>query len=302
MKKFFFLPRPTNCSHILLFVFLALGAISCNSLEPSKDDTGEKYPIRISADVLNSVKATDTSFEDGDKIGLTVVKWNGANTPDLTGDRVEDNASFSYQEGVFLPDAAAYFPDSFSKTEFFAYYPYNYAGFNRDANTLNVETGHKQNTAARYASYDYMCATAHAVTPTSGNVPMAFRHIMSKITVTLIAGEGYTATDIANATVELRRFHTKSVYNVSTGTFSELSDLRNIEMYCHSSSASAIVPPQQIMKGENLFYITIGDDVFAYKTDKAYDFESGKINEFTAVINKTVTKTKVCNMKVYEWN
>lgn len=302
MKLSIFKTGPVFLNSLLLSGVLMFSFASCSKTEQKND--GEKLPIRISAEVRNMTKASDTSFDEGDQIGLSVVRWNGVEAPDLTGNRVEDNNVFSFKGGAFIPDAAAYFPDSESKTAFFAYYPYNRVeGFNSGANTFDIMLDNRQNTAERYTSNDYMFAVAEEVMPTSENVPMVFRHVLSKIVVKLVAGEGYTESDMSGAKVQLRRFNTNGVYDVVNGTFSDVENIGNIDMFNNNGIASAVVIPQQIQADENLIYITVGENVYAYKTDKVYDFETGKINEFTATINKaSVQNAMLCRVAVHEWN
>lgn len=274
---------------------------SCDKTE-SKTSI-QKCEIKISPKIQNLTKATDVTFQDEDEIGLTVVKWYDENAVDLTGSRVENNVKFTYDGGVFLPDAAAYFPDETSKTTFFATYPYNTLGFNYGENVMNITLSNKQNSAAKYTKCDYMYAIAEGITPTEEKVTMEFKHILSKIVVKLVAGDGYTDAELSKAKVELRRFNTSASYDVKTSVFSNFSKIDNIYMYNKSSIASAVVIPQTINSGDNLIYITIGDTVFAYEADKEYKFETGRINEFTATISKaSSTVQKISRTMMCQWN
>ena len=82
-----------------------------------------KIPINITARLWT--RATDLSFEEGDKVGIYVVNFNGPSPGSFstTGNHV-DNMCFIYS-GTWIPEAPIYWKDETTKADFYCYYPYS---------------------------------------------------------------------------------------------------------------------------------------------------------------------------------
>ena len=86
--------------------------------EPKPDPTPvpEKWEIKIATSIT---KVTDSSFENGDKVGIYVV--NEPNTLKNSGNHV-DNMGFTYS-GTWTSSASVYWKDETTKADFYCYYP-----------------------------------------------------------------------------------------------------------------------------------------------------------------------------------
>ena len=111
-------------------------------------------------------KVTETSFEPGDEIGLTIVRASGA---------WANNAKLSY-EGGFFSGQLNWYPDKDAST-LKAYYPYS----NNVPTTFNVSLDQRSGTS----SSDFVASVKTGVTPSSDAVPMTFSHKLSRILITL---------------------------------------------------------------------------------------------------------------------
>ena len=113
-------------------------------------------------------KATEVNFEDGDKIGLTVVTDNSA-------ENYATNACLTYAGDVFSGDLEWY-AEIYAKSNLYAYYPYSAAG------TLDAYcTVYDQ--SAGIGAADFMVASKTGVLPTTGAVTMVFKHMMTKLVI-----------------------------------------------------------------------------------------------------------------------
>ena len=84
-------------------------------------DPEAKTPISISTTIT---RATDTEFEDGDKIGLYVVNYNGsAHEIAAEGNHVT-NADFSFNGTAWTPGEEIFWRDMVTHADFYAYYPF----------------------------------------------------------------------------------------------------------------------------------------------------------------------------------
>lgn len=163
------------------FISLALGAISLALLiigceqasidTPTPDGKGAK--IVIEAGVNGFTKATDTAFEEGDKIGVFI--FNPA--PFLV------NAAFTMGQGGSWNGAEEYewYADNQVESTVVGYYPYtsDLSVDNLNA-TFSVKTD--QSTLEAYKASDAMFAVTKAK-PEDGKVALNFNHLLSKIVI-----------------------------------------------------------------------------------------------------------------------
>lgn len=111
-------------------------------------------------------KATDSEFEEGDMIGLSVTNDEGV---------YAENALLTYKGEAFSGELKWYM-DEEKPSELFAYYPYMSGGI-RDGFSV------AQDQTAGIADYDLMFATKSNVRPGNNAVSMVFKHQMTKVTV-----------------------------------------------------------------------------------------------------------------------
>ena len=113
-------------------------------------------------------KATEVNFEDGDKIGLTVVTDNSA-------ENYATNACLTYAGDVFSGDLEWY-AEIYAKSNLYAYYPYSEAGTPDAYCTVYDQS-------AGIGAADFMVASKTGVLPTTGAVTMVFKHMMTKLVI-----------------------------------------------------------------------------------------------------------------------
>ena len=156
-----------------LFTIAAAGiiAIACGK-ESATQTTPEKLSIKLSASLFQFTKATDTAFEDGDKISVNI----------FNPECYLYNAQFTYTGGQ-LTSATPYewYEDTEVEATVTAMYPASETmeGF---AATQSFMVYADQSTKVGYAASDLLLATAKAY-PTAEAVNLPFKHALSKIVV-----------------------------------------------------------------------------------------------------------------------
>ena len=277
----------------ILMVFL-LGFASCSSEpeqpggnpEPTPTPTppapGEKIEILISP-ALQS-RATDYGFEQNDRIGLYVVTYDGATAGALknSGNHV-DNMGFTYS-GSWTADTPIYWKDETSHADFYLYYPYSSQISSVSALAFDVKAD--QSNEAAYKASDLMIGRAKNVAPTSAAISIPVSHVMSRITVKVDAGNGFTAESLAASQigVKINGLKCKSTVDLSTSSVTPAGDAVSMTPLSGKDSYTALVVPQTVAEG-NL--ITVNVDGHDYNLKKEFTFESGKNHTFTVVISKT---------------
>ena len=131
-------------------------------------------------------RATETDFEQGDKIGVTIIR-NGAD--------YATNECMTYENDVFKSNLAWYTSGE-QNSEFIAYYPYAAAGVAK----FSVAT---DQSGEGYGASDLMCAVKKDVTP-QAVVAMVFKHMLTRIVVSIDnqSGARIQSVTLKNAVVD----------------------------------------------------------------------------------------------------
>ncbi len=242
---------------------------------PTPTPTPEKWAINISTSIT---RATDTSFENGDKVGIYVV-----NQPDAlkSSGNHADNIGFTYS-GSWSAATTIYWKDETTKADFYCYYPYASSISNVEAYPFAVKAD--QSSVVNYKSSDFLWGKTTGVTPTKNVVGITVKHAMSNVIVKLIAGNGYTAEDMVSATVAICGLKTNSTINLATGAITATGDVAEITPMVESDYRRALVVPQSV-SDTDLIKVTIGDKV--YTLNQSVEFKSGKQHTCTLTIERT---------------
>ena len=148
-----------------------LALVACNktpNTEPEPVDFSQ-YKLRVEPVIT---RATETNFESGDKIGLTVVRAGGdfaTNVP-LTHDGANFAGDLNWYE------------DGTEACTLKAYYPYDSA----DPSNFMVQIDQ----SAGVSSSDFISAVKENVQPSANAVSMTFKHQLSRLEVTLKNNSG----------------------------------------------------------------------------------------------------------------
>ena len=242
---------------------------------PTPTPTPEKWAINISTSIT---RATDTSFENGDKVGIYVV--NQPNTLKATGNHA-DNIGFTYS-GSWSASTTIYWKDETTKADFYCYYPYASSISSVEAYPFDVKAD--QSSVANYKASDFLWGKTTGVAPTKDAVGITVKHAMSNVIVKLIAGNGYTAEDMASASVAICGLKTNSTINLATGTITPTGDAQEITPMVENDYRRALVVPQSVSNAD-LIKVTIGDKV--YTLNQSIEFKSGKQHTCTLTVERT---------------
>ena len=115
-------------------------------------------------------RATEVNFENGDQIGFTMTKVNGA-------EAYADNAILTFDGSVFSGDLMSY-ADAYSEADVYAYYPYEATGTPAYYAAVLAQT-------AGIAQADFMAASKKGVLPTPNAITMVFKHLMTKLVINI---------------------------------------------------------------------------------------------------------------------
>ena len=157
-------------------VFLAgtalLALVACNKTqEPGGPVDFSQYKLSVEPVIT---RATETNFETGDQIGLSVIRATG---------EYASNAPLSYDGTAFSGDLNWY-QDGEEACTLKAYYPYE-AG-----DKLPVSFGVQADQTQGLAPSDFVSAVKENVLPNANAVPLVFKHRMCRLVVNVKNNSG----------------------------------------------------------------------------------------------------------------
>lgn len=253
-----------------LFTIAAAGiiAMACGK-EPATQPTPEKLSIKLSASLYQFTKATDTAFEEGDKISVNI----------FNPECYLYNAQFTYTGGQ-LTSATPYewYEDTEVEATVTAMYPASETmeGF---AATQSFMVNADQSTKVGYAASDLLLATAKAY-PTAEAVNLPFKHALSKIVVNV---DNQLKEEIANV------WFTDVLGEVSFST-ADHSDLTatgtagTIKAYKSGENTwQLIVAPQTA--SPKLALTTVSGKQYTFVLSEEVTFTTGKVSTATVSVS-----------------
>ena len=241
-----------------------------------------EIPINVSMGVWT--RATDTSYESGDKVGIYVVNYDGstAGTLHSSGNHV-DNMRFSYTT-KWTPDTEIYWKDQTTKADFYCYYPY---GSPADISAYAFTTKADQSKLADYKASEFLWGKATGITPTANAVPIITNRSMCNMLIYVVAGEGFTAETLAaaNKSVKISSVKTSATVDLRTGVATATGSAAEVIPYNEGEYYRALIVPQTVADGSNLITVTV--DGVDYTLAKGFTFKANTQHKFTVTVNKS---------------
>lgn len=272
---------------ITLLAVLAL-ALSCGKTpdtpqptpDPKPDPKPEvqKIPINIGLGPIS--KATDTSYENGDVVGVWVV--NSGSTLSNSGNHA-DNVAFTYNGSSWKSAMQLYWKDETTSASFYAYYPRVESVANVKAVPFSVRTN--QSTLAGYKASALIWGNKLNVAPTPNTIDIVTYHRMSNLQVFVLPGEGYTEESMKadGISVTINNLKVNASLNLETGEVTATGTASDITPYLNGDHYQALVPPQSL-QDQTLVSLTVGDYSFTLK--ETITLKSNTQHKVTLTVNK----------------
>ena len=296
--------------HIYKPFLLALAITACQegNITPEVAVVSDEMSFNILAPGLQT-KVANNAFEASDVIGLYVTDYVNETTPmplQISGNHV-NNMTLTFDDGAWTPEQTIYWGKG--KSDIYAYYPY--ISEMQDVESQYFEVSSDQ-TKEGYEASDLLWAKAEGVKQTDGAVSLQMQHVMSKLTVKIVAGEEYIGSLPDDASVLLHSTVTGARVNLSTGSVSKdpYSGAKSIKMKklgvrtyegVEAVVYEAIVVPQMIEGSVPL--IEINSKSVSYLLEDPFNFRPGVAYTYTATLNTSTTAIKVeIGCELEDWN
>ena len=289
---------------------MALAFTSCqdNTVEPDvavHDNVMRFNLVGPSA----QTKVSAGAFEAADQIGLYVTDYINETTPmplQISGNRA-NNSLVTFDGLAWTPDQTIYWGDG--KSDVYAYYPYFETV--EDVNNQYFELATDQ-TGTGYEMSDFLWAKAEGVRQNDGAVNLEMKHLMSKLTVKLVAGEDYIGSLPEDATIHLHSTVTNVNIDLENGAVvkdpysgAKSIKMRNLGIRTFDGEKAvvyeAIVVPQMLENSVPL--LEINSKSVSYLLEDPFNFRPGVAYTYTATLNTSTTAIKVeIGCEIEDWN
>lgn len=152
-----------------------------------------------------------------------------------------------------------------------------------------------------------------ALPPRTGNVPITFRHALSKLTINLTSPEGASNVDLTDATISVTNLYTAGTINLHDGSVTvstlntESETLTNAAIFSNSASISNLLVVPQTIGNNSQIIITLSDAVYRLQLNQCKitssetaigTWEGGKDYNYTITVAKEAVKFSV---QVQDW-
>lgn len=253
-----------------------------------------------------------SGFENGDQIKFYKLGDDGSSV---------DGIHNVYQyaggpdHGTLNPVDAPWYRDDFSAGDLItAVYPASASALAEGQSTFEWTAKSSGETNAH--ADDLMVAAPAAdrnlgVVGDDANMQLEFKHLLSKVSINLIAGEGFTPDEIRPAEVEMNNFKLTGTVDVVNGIAtatgnsldkfhpSMLSKVYSVESKTVVSSFEAFVMPQTITANTVMVTIKLNGGVFEAKLPADKLFAAGAHNMLNLTLNKTGVELSA---SIVDWN
>lgn len=184
--------------NMIFAAIAALALTACSNDDEIKVGGDNAILLTSSLDVAETRAATDiqtSAFDAGETVDVYITENNGGNNPTTYPQPIEYSTAAG---GALTVGTQYYYPTSGNGVNIYALYPATAA--TGELFTIKED----QSTDANYKASDLMYgkpATNNPVSPSANAVDIKFSHLLSKVTINLIAGANVTSLD--GAKVEL---------------------------------------------------------------------------------------------------
>lgn len=288
----------------LLFVLFLGGLLpSCTNDESNPDSPTGKLPMEFSFFHPSMKRATDTAFEEGDKVGLFVAEEGSVLE---IGGNVVNNELLTLN-GTSWKSRNPLFWDA-GKYNAYSYFPYQPTVSSVTDLPFSVSLDQSQGEDADgltgYEASDFLFASAKGLTASANPVGLQFRHIMSKLTIRLIKGEDFEGDLPEKATVFLHNTVTSATIDLSAGIATKETKGKKQTITARQDSPtlfSVITVPQRLDNRVPLIEVVMNGVSFLFESK--FLFKPGTNHLVNLIIDKNPEQVKIeIGGEITDWN
>ena len=271
----------------------ALLLASCDKAEEIAVDDGS---IRFVMQYPSATRATETSFEQGDKIGLFLTEYTGETPAPLQISGNWANNVAATLEGTEW-ETAKRILWSDSHMDDYGYYPYTSvtsADGQPFSSALDQSTERTGDQLGGYEASDFLWAKTEGVDQSTETVTLQFSHRCSKLVIQLVKGPSYEGELPDSATVYIHNVVPTATIDLATGAvtkdiFGEVATVKARKV--NNATYEAIMIPQRIESRRPFIEIVVNN--ISYLLEDTFQFKAGMQHTLSLVINSNPDQVSV---------
>lgn len=275
--------------------------VACSDDIAASGSSGSSVAIQFEPTIsqVNTTRATDAGFADGDCMGVYIVDYDGSQPGTLTlNDNRASNLSLAYDlsTGRCIASSPVYWKDGETPIDVYGYYPYSSGVNSVTEYQFSVSADQSvcpKGAMSEYEKSDFLWAKSGAVTPATGKVHLTFSHRLSGVKVTLTRGEGFSDTEWEKLprVVSVDNTLRNATINLSTGIATPTGSFdHHVIMAPQGSDVyRAVVIPQTVEAGKSVIGITIDGTSYHLTQSEAVTYQPSKLHTFTVKVDRRDT-------------
>lgn len=271
----------------------ALLLASCDKAEEIAVDDGS---IRFVMQYPSATRATETSFEQGDKIGLFLTEYTGETPAPLQiSGNWANNVAATLEGTEWVTAKKIFWSDN--RMDAYGYYPYmSLTSVDEQpfSIALDQSTERTGDQLGGYEASDFLWAKTEGVDQSTETVTLQFSHRCSKLVIQLVKGPSYEGELPDSATVYIHNVVPTATIDLSTGAvtkdiFGEVATVKARKV--NNATYEAIMIPQRIESRRPFIEIVVNN--ISYLLEDTFQFKAGMQHTLSLVINSNPDQVSV---------
>ena len=271
---------------ILIPAAIASAVVSCSDGGSTAQQPGSNE-ISFLCGFAASGRASDTSFDADDRIGVYIVEEGAA--LELGGNEL-NNELFTFDGSSWKSSRKVYWNEGVH--DVYAYYPYNKKVNDTRNYTFDVQTD--QSDHSGLTASDFVWASADGVVASSAPVPLQFSHRMSKVVVRLEKSDDFKGDIPSDCEVYIHSTVGRGLIDLSTGDVMRDNDSGTVTVKACKTAANeyqAIVVPQNLSSRRPL--VEVVTQGVSYLMEGTISFRQGCSHSVVVTLTRNPEQTKI---------
>lgn len=275
------------------FALALLALVACTDDNEPQYKDARHTPMTFEVTHPSQTRATATSFEGGDRIGLYVAQ---ADAPLEIGGNLVNNEALTYNGSSWTAAHTLYWDEGTYNA--YAYYPYIQGVSSIDDQPFSVATDQSTVKTATalggYEASDLLFATSKGIKASASPINLTFKHIMSKLKIRLVKGEDFEGEMPTTAQVYIHNTVPTATIDLQAGMATRYVKGTQQTITAHQDDDyvfSAILVPQRVENRQPLVEVVMKGVSYMYESK--FVFKPGVEHLVNLIITNNPDNVKI---------